>query len=362
MNSRPQKPNRPLGFPLYAHKSGYWAKNIRGRTFYFGSWDDPEQAVQKYLADKDYLRHGVTPPSQDGVTITELFDRFLESRLQDISTGELKYRTWNDYRKVCKLISDEFGGMSVKHMTPLDFSKIREFLAKEEGSAVTLGNKIRCARVAFRYLETLEGLVPKWGKAFRLPSARVLRAARAEAGEKFYDPDQINAFLDASSGQLKAMILLGLNCGFGNTDCAQLPWDALDMQGGWHKFGRPKTSVPRRAKLWKETVDALNAVKTPRSGLVFLTKYGNPWIRDTEEDSSRVDAISQQSRKIGLEFYTLRRTFRTIADEVQDVQAVRLIMGHTGDDMDSVYVQRVGDERLQAIANHVHSKVFAKDT
>jgi hypothetical protein len=42
---------------------------------------------------------------------------------------------------------------------------------------------------------------------------------------------------------LKAMILLGINCGFGNSDCAALPQKPLDLDGGWVRFDRPKTGI-----------------------------------------------------------------------------------------------------------------------
>jgi hypothetical protein len=55
MSKKPIKPDRPKGFPLYAHASGYWAKEIRGKTLYFGRWDEREAALDKYLAERDYL-------------------------------------------------------------------------------------------------------------------------------------------------------------------------------------------------------------------------------------------------------------------------------------------------------------------
>ena len=38
-NGRPAKPNPD--FPLYAHKSGRWAKKICGKTHFFGPWREP---------------------------------------------------------------------------------------------------------------------------------------------------------------------------------------------------------------------------------------------------------------------------------------------------------------------------------
>ena len=42
-NPKPAKPH--ADFPLYTHRSGRWAKKIRGRLHYFGPWDDPEPAL-----------------------------------------------------------------------------------------------------------------------------------------------------------------------------------------------------------------------------------------------------------------------------------------------------------------------------
>ena len=60
------------------------------------------------------------------------------------------------------------------------------------------------------------------------------------------------------------MIYLGVNCGFGNNDCAKLPTTALDLKKGWIDFGRPKTGIHRRCPLWPETVAAVRAALEAR--------------------------------------------------------------------------------------------------
>ncbi len=44
---RPAKPHAE--FPFFAHATKRWAKKIRGKLHYFGSWSDPDAALQKYL-------------------------------------------------------------------------------------------------------------------------------------------------------------------------------------------------------------------------------------------------------------------------------------------------------------------------
>jgi integrase len=55
----------------------------------------------------------------------------------------------------------------------------------------------------------------------------------------------------------------------------------------------------------------------------------------------------------GQTFYSLRHVFETIGGESRDQVAVDAIMGHSRDDMASVYRERIGDDRLQAVAEHV---------
>ena len=40
---------------------------------------------------------------------------------------------------------------------------------------------------------------------------------------KMFEAAEIRSLLEAAPTQLRAMILLGINCGFGNNDCGTLP-------------------------------------------------------------------------------------------------------------------------------------------
>jgi len=61
-------------------------------------------------------------------------------------------------------------------------------------------------------------------------------------------------------------------------------------------------------------------------------------------------------------FYALRHSFETIGGESRDQVAVETIMGHSRDDMASVYRERIGDDRLQAVAEHVRQWLWGKAT
>jgi integrase len=164
---------------------------------------------------------------------------------------------------------------------------------------------------------------------------------------------------------VRAMILLGINCGFGNSDVGRLPLSALDLDAGWVVYPRPKTGIERRAPLWPETVAALRESiacrPTPKNpadkDLTFVTKYGTCWAKDTR-DTPVAKELSKLLKGLGIDrrgrnFYGLRRAFETIGGESRDQPAVDLIMGHAREDMASVYRERISDERLRAVTDRV---------
>jgi integrase len=189
-----------------------------------------------------------------------------------------------------------------------------------------------------------------------------------------FEADELRQIIHAAGVQLRAMILLGINCGFGNSDCATLPFTTLDIEGGWVDYARPKTGIRRRCPLWPETAEALREAiaKRPKprdsahNALLFITKRGLTWGKDTSDNP-----ISKEMAKLlkklglyrkGLGFYALRHTFETIGGDSRDQVAVDHIMGHSRDDMASVYRERISDERLKAVANHVRAWLFGESS
>jgi hypothetical protein len=56
---KPSKPPKPYpGFPLFPHATRRWAKKVRGKLHCFGPWDDPEDALNKCLEQRDDLHAG----------------------------------------------------------------------------------------------------------------------------------------------------------------------------------------------------------------------------------------------------------------------------------------------------------------
>ncbi len=421
VSSGPSKPVKPyVGFPLFSHPSGQWAKKIRKRLVYFGSWrSDPEgiAALQVFNREWPYLKEGRTPPLVDvseGCSLRKLANEFLRSKEEKLNAGELSPRTFRDYYKTCERLISQFGKeRRVDDLRPEDFRAFRGKLAERWG-VVSLKNEINRCCIVFNYAFD-NNLIDKpvsYGSNFDRPSARALRRSRNEAGPKIFTRDECLRILNALEGKsvtvtgvakplqpkadpaMRAMVLLGLNCGFGNTDVASLPQSAVDLDSGWIEFPRPKTEIHRRIPLWQETREALAAaiekrpkVADPASDhLCFLTRQGRPWVRvkpkrKEESDESienvgpdvtvPIDSLSQQFGKLlhqlkingrrGLGFYTLRHVFETQAGESKDQVAVDSVMGHVDSSMAANYRHGISDERLRAAVGTVHAWLFGTE-
>ena len=210
----------------------------------------------------------------------------------------------------------------------------------------------------------------RYGQGFKRPTKKTLRIHRARQGVKLFTAEEVRRLLAAADVPMKAILLLGINCGLGNSDCGNLPVSALDLGTGWLDFPRPKTGISRRCPLWPETIEALRqglagrpaAKKEQHTNLVFITKYGMPWAKDVPDSP-----ITKETRKLldrlGIDghrnFYTLRHTFRTVADEVKDQPAADYIMGHEVPHMSAVYRETISDQRLKAVTEHVRKWLFA---
>jgi integrase len=369
-------------FPLTLRKSdNRWCKKVLGKMHYFGNAnDDPagEKALDLWLSQKDYLLAGKVPPQAPGnalpgvVTTDEVVNRFLRHKLDQVEAGDRAQRTYDRYYAACAKLIDVLGRTrAAADLGPDDFRRLRAALAADLGP-VALRNELVMVRSVFNFAVE-EGLIehaPRYGKGFEMPDAKRLRKARRAKGARMFTAEQIKAALEHATTNAKAMFLLGVNAGLGNTDVALLPIAAVDLKAGWLDYPRSKTEVERRVPLWPETLDAIRKVLEERcepvdpadASLLFIGKRGESYIG--HHRGYRVDQeirrVLKKAKVEGRSFYDLRRTFQTIGDGSLDFVAVQKIMGHAPPegDMSARYRQalaEVDDPRLQKVVDHVRA-------
>ena len=157
-----------------------------------------------------------------------------------------------------------------------------------------------------------------------------------------------------------ALLMLGLNCGFGNMDIGTLKRSDIDLEQGTISHPRPKTRVERNFNLWPETVEVLNAYIAEYRGkpinedvgkLVFVGRKGNPlcWERIDEKGKfKRSDAVMSRfkrlftkaglKRQYGVGFYILRHTYATIiGSNSNDLREVQAALGQTTFEQQETY-------------------------
>ena len=297
--------------------------------------------------------------------------------------------TFGDQYKTCKRVLSVFGGERlVDDLAADDFETLRAQIAKTYGK---LSRKVEIKRVRsiFRYAYEAN-LIEKpvrFGPGFVGPSRRELRCERQQNGERMFEAAEIRAMLAAASVPLKAMILLGINCGFGNTDVANLTHQEprperrlvqlpAGRRRGFRAAARYGRRPSRRSRQRWKCGRTLRTKPTPiwcssrRAGQRWVWSRGNTADIDAADIESlahvsRVDrvtdangAVAQQARAClagATRSMRLRHTFETIGGESCDQVAVDAIMGHSRDDMASVYRERIGDDRLRVVVEHVRT-------
>ncbi|MGA2255932.1 MAG: tyrosine-type recombinase/integrase [Thermoguttaceae bacterium] len=379
----PDKVGKPRpDFPLFPHATGRWAKKVRGKFAYFGSVaDDPkgETALEKWLDQKDDLLAGRTPSAADPAirTVLDLSNHFLTHKRSLLTAAEITEQTFNEYYGTCERLIRVFGkGMSIDSIVAADFARLRADIAKQWGP-IRLANEIQRVRGVFKYAYEagVTDKPPRYGPGFKKPSANVLRQNRAKRGLRMFEREELLAVLAVATPVLKGMVLLAINAGLGNHDVATLPVKAVNLKHGWLTYSRPKTGLERRVPLWPETVDALKVVLAERhepknpahKNLLFVSTKGESYIsKDSGHRVAKSLLYYLDKAKIrwpGLTFYSLRHGFQTVAEGARDLAAVQSIMGHApaANDMLAVYRERISDERLKAVVDHVHQWLFGAD-
>ena len=350
-------------FPLTLHPTGQYCKKVKGKMYYFGS--DKKQALEKYLDQATYL-HGCQnnlqqqKPTSDNMTLKQLCDMYLKYQYSKLQANDLTASHHNEQiGSLNKLMAFLGQNIDINNISTLDLQNYKRRIQKSQVSVCRLNLHISIMKALFHWARKNDVLV-------NIPNIDAVSRGKIVHHEKFtFDPEQVNKLLSAADVKMRAMIWLGLNCGFGCTDCSELKWSDLDFVSARVKLARKKTGILRDLPLWPETVKSLE--KIPKTGkLVFYTSRGNPYIQtllktDGDENgkyttlNTITTKFSRLIKKSGLVvpkgtgFYSLRRTAATIAARSGDPFAVQRLLGHADLQMATRYVQNVSAQTDRVI-------------
>lgn len=356
-------------FPVRPRKDGRFQKRIRGVLHYFGRDGNRDAALAEYDRVKHDLYAGRAPRQRpgegDALPVARLVNLFLADKEHEVAEETLDGETFKQHKRALRRFVRWTGKARVwTDLSPDDFAAYRRHLRKSLGDYAY--NRERASIVAlFNHASQQDWIdrPPKYGKGFKRVPRGDLRGAKVS---RLFSREDVNALLGLASPQLFAMILLGLNGGYGPKDCAALHWSAVDLDAGVIKDRRPKTNIPRTVPLWPETLWALRRLKR-RGPRVFVTKYGNRWTGNAVAHEFaklavkcglKAEGVKGRKRQPdGVTAYAGRHTFATFANEVRDTDARRHLMGRTVPNLDDVYVETFFLKRLSLVTEHVRFRL-----
>lgn len=371
---KPKRKTRSDKFPLTLHPTKQYCKKINGRLYYFGT--DRQAALRKYLRYASELHRATGKPAallnREDTTLKELCNMYLSYQSARAEAGDLTAQYYADQVRSLRNLARYIGpDCWVSEIRTVELQNYRTKLLKSYGSSSGVNINLAIMKSMFHWAKKNEVVAS-------IPNIDAVSKARVPQKERpFFSISQIQKLFSVADSEIKTMMLLGLNCGFGCTDCAVLRWKDLDLDNKRVRLARKKTDVPRNLVLWPETVAALK--KTPKSGeLVFYTSKGNPWVRtiksmgkDGIEKYNNDNALSKKFSKLlkktgiktekGVGFYTLRRTAATLAARSGDPFAVQKLLGHADLKMATTYVQDVS-EQIDRVVNNVRKLIIQGDS
>jgi integrase len=350
-------------FPLTFHPTGQYCKKIKGKMYYFGS--DKKEAIQRYLDQATYL-HGhqenLQKPTSDNMTLKQLCDMYLKYQYSKLQANDLTASHHNEQiGSLNKLMAFLGQNIDINNISTLDLQNYKRRIQKSHVSVCRLNLHISIMKALFHWARKNDILA-------NIPNIDAISRGKIIHQERFtFNSEHITRLLSVADVKMRAMVWLGLNCGFGCTDCSELKWSDLDIVSARVKLARKKTGISRDLPLWPETVESLKRV--PKIGkLVFYTSRGNPYIQTLFKMDDNGDGkyatlntittnFSRLLKKLGFDvpkgtgFYTLRRTAATIAARSGDPFAVQRLLGHADLQMATRYVQDVSEQTDRVIQN-----------
>lgn len=370
---------------------------VGGKTRWVCGKKPPKDALKIYARKLSAWQDDETPlPAPEVMpespTLREVMNRWLIDRRGDSQRGELGGGTFQQYRLSIQRIAPIAGHIFTDDINPDIIKSIYTKIHAKHGEDA--------ARRAMSHLRSCarEAEDRGWCRPMRIGKRNIAKLTARDKPKmkwKLYTPPQLRQILLAcnrrirtSKGrtyrepweQLKAMILLALNGGYGARELSQLPRPIVDLDARMIDYRRGKTNEDHVVPLWPETVRALRRVMRQRPGdeLVFRTREGNAWAREEKHfvagklsRSVNHDNVAwkfdELVRPIGLKiagqsFYKLRHLHATTADAFGDVHASLVLTGHGVPGARGFYV-RVDTARLVKLVEYLrHRILFNRDS
>jgi integrase len=305
-----------------------------GKRLYLGS--NKDEALKKYHR----LDSGLKPVQVEtepiiGLTAKELSNRFVAMQQANWRNPEGTLKSYKDW--LGRFLGDH-PRLNIIDFTVERFAAWKLSLKKRGYSPESINHFLSAVRAIFIFAEDA-GLIEKSPKLSRIKNEPTARPGSRE--KPLYEAEEINSLLKAADVQMKAMILLALNCGFGPKDLHDLMWEDIDEDRV--TLPRSKTGVSQTYLLWPETKELLEKIKRERvaritrllkrgrhrtdQGHVFVTRYWKLWSKDSVALQFRKLCKKVKVKCYGI--YRMRHCASTAVSLVASPHVQRKFMRHS---------------------------------
>lgn len=348
---------------------GRWWKSIGGKVRYFGGGKSCNDVESYREAEKEYFEFALNEEKNQTVeipmtkmTIADVAEEYLQDLYSRHVRGEITAIYVEKSRLYLSQVLDRMGEKKINSITESDFNKYKnQILNKvfDNGDKRTIS-----IYTAKDILKTLKIFI-RWSWKMRLLDhlprniddlAKIHSKLIEEPKPKFFTLDELSTLWLNANSRTQCFIVLGLNCGYGQTDVSSLRIGEVDYENGYIERDRTKTGIRAKHKLWRVTLRLLKEhcyqyeKKTDGSERVFLTSNNEVLVRDcfkADNKFFRSDAIKnafgrlQKKTEIngGRGFYALRKTGSSIIEEI-DPLATEMYLAHAEPGMKRHYAQR----------------------
>ncbi|MBC8217671.1 MAG: hypothetical protein H8E73_04345 [Planctomycetes bacterium] len=209
------KKKRSSKFPLTLHPTGQYCKKIRGKLYYFGA--DKRRALERYLQEATDLHSGRATRLRNAdaeMTLRSLCNLYLEHQLARVNAGDLTERYYADQVKSLRKFAGHTGPSCwISSIRTIDLQDYRNMLIQKYGTPAGANLNIAIMKAMFNWAKKNDILQS-------IPNIDAVAKLRTIKKEKpLFDSTEIRQLVINADNPMRAMIWLGLNCGFGCTDC-----------------------------------------------------------------------------------------------------------------------------------------------
>ena len=322
----------------YHKSSGQYYVTRAGKRIYLGS--ERDEALKRY----HHLALGMNstpvfsePDKISGrlMMVKELANRFLASQQANWKVPKTTLRSYTYW--LGRFLKDH-PKLRAVDLTVEIFAAWKISLRRRKYSPQSINHFLTAVRSLYAFAEEVD-LMENIPKLKRVKNEKLPPPGSNE--KPIYPAEEIHQLITHADIQLKAMLLLGLNCGFGPKDIQDLTWGHIE--GDRVTLPRSKTGVCQTYLLWPETVAALENLRGHRGELIermakrgrdrtdgdhiFITRFWRPWNKDSVAEQFR--RLCKKAKVPCYGFYRLRHCASTAMSLVTTPHVQRKFMRHS---------------------------------